>query len=230
MAVMKAVSMLVACSICIVSVQRVISAQDKCLPCHKAEVVAFAQSGMGRSVASQMPRLPLFKEETSGLALSVLERSGQTYHRVERAGIAAEHPVAIAIGSGAVGHSYGIRIGQSLFQSPISWFSQTHRWDASPGYDRKAGLDFDRRITMECLFCHSGGMRQVTDSPHAITCERCHAASGKHFANPAKLDRSARDRICEQCHLQGEARILNPGAGGAMPIPCLYLCGLQFPG
>jgi tetratricopeptide (TPR) repeat protein len=189
-----------------------ISAQDKCLPCHKAEIAAFAPSGMGRSIAAPMPRLPSFHEQTSDLTLSVEERSGKTYHRVERAGIVAEHPVAIAIGSGAVGHSYGVRIGQSLFQSPISWFSQAHRWDASPGYDRKTGLDFDRRITMECLFCHSGGMRQVTDAPHAITCERCHAASDKHFANPAKLDPSARDRICEQCHLQGEARILNPGA------------------
>ena len=64
---------------------------------------------------------------------------------------------------------------------------------------------------MECLYCHTGKMRQVTDPAHSITCERCHVQSGKHFTNPAKLAPAARDSVCEQCHLQGEVRVLRSG-------------------
>jgi len=52
----------------------------------------------------------------------------------------------------------------------------------------------------------------------AISCERCHGASDEHLkrpapgsiVNPAKLAPAARDSICEQCHLAGVTRILNP--------------------
>ncbi len=189
-----------------------ISAQEKCLPCHEAEVKAFAQTGMGRSIAqSELPTVS-FQHKPSHSSMAVQFRGGQMYHRVERNGLTAEYPIAIGIGSGNVGHSYAVLIGGSLFESPISWFSQPGRWDLSPGYGGQTNPGFDRRITMECLYCHTGGMRQGTDAPHSITCERCHAASATHFANPAKLPPAARDSICEQCHLQGEARILNPGS------------------
>lgn len=67
------------------------------------------------------------------------------------------------------------------------------------------------------------GMRNRYDSPpvaeEGISCERCHGPTAQHLAkplranivNPARLEPAARDSICEQCHLQGEARILNPG-------------------
>ena len=53
----------------------------------------------------------------------------------------------------------------------------------------------------------------------AITCERCHGdgaahvrrPSSKNIVNPAALSGAARDSVCEQCHLEGETRILNPG-------------------
>jgi len=133
-------------------------------------------------------------------------------HRVERAGLAAEYPIAFTIGSGNVGHSFAVRIGEAFFQSPASWFSQSKRWDMSPGFEHDAAPDFDRRIQPECLNCHSNGVRGDTEEPQPISCERCHEKRGKHFANPAKLPVQERDVICESCHLQGEARILDPGS------------------
>ena len=35
--------------------------------------------------------------------------------------------------------------------------------------------------------------------------------SAKNIINPSKLPHRARDSICEQCHLEGETRLLNPG-------------------
>ena len=171
---------------------------------------------MGRSVTNSSPPDTAFHRGST--LLSVRTRGGATIHSVRRDGLTAEYPVAFAIGSGNVGHSYAVRLGNSLFQSPISWFSQAGRWDLSPGFENHPSIDFDRRITMECLYCHTGGMRKVDDPPHAITCERCHAPSGKHFSKPG-------NDTCEQCHLQGAARVLNSGSSwsGAVPRYTTYV-------
>ena len=54
---------------------------------------------------------------------------------------------------------------------------------------------------------------------NGIRCDRCHGLGEDHarrpsagnIVNPAKLPAAARDSICEQCHLEGETRMLNPG-------------------
>ena len=56
-------------------------------------------------------------------------------------------------------------------------------------------------------------------SVEAISCDRCHGDTAAHLQhpsrqniiNPQRLSARARDSICEQCHLTGEARVLNPG-------------------
>jgi len=59
-----------------------------------------------------------------------------------------------------------------------------------------------------------------TPFPHlAIGCDRCHGPTTAHLANPSSanivdpenLEPNARDSVCEQCHLIGAARVLNPG-------------------
>lgn len=77
------------------------------------------------------------------------------------------------------------------------------------------------------MFCHSNtaNLKPGTDNQFRepaltpISCERCHGASETHIRrpvrdsiiNPVKLSPKLRDSICEQCHLEGEVRILNPG-------------------
>ena len=54
---------------------------------------------------------------------------------------------------------------------------------------------------------------------HAIGCERCHGPGELHvrgdmehtIVNPARLSPPLRDAVCEQCHLEGEARLLRAG-------------------
>ncbi|MDQ6700636.1 MAG: hypothetical protein M3Z36_10680 [Acidobacteriota bacterium] len=194
---------------------RPLLAQSECLPCHKLQVEAFAQTGMGRSVATAVNAMPppaTFRDTRSGALFSVEHRDGKVFHAVQRYGLTAEYPIAFAIGSGKVGYSFAVRVGDSLFESPISWFSQARRFDLSPGFGNDPNVDFDRRLTMGCLYCHTGQMRKVSDPPHSISCERCHATSGKHFANPVKLAPPARDIVCEQCHLLGESRVLRSGS------------------
>ncbi len=140
------------------------------------------------------------------------------------------------IGSGSHGRSYLINRDGYLFQSPISWYSQKNIWDLSPGYtpDRL----FERRVGPSCLFCHCNDADPVPDTAnlyrepivrsHAIGCERCHGPGELHAAsrargeapdspadptivNPGHLEPALREAVCQQCHLQGEARVLRRG-------------------
>jgi hypothetical protein len=192
--------------------------RQECLPCHAAEVSAFGKTGMGTSASTWRPPNGSAAHSLSGSRFEINLRDRVMRHRIERNGLAAEYPVALAIGSGKVGQSYAVRIGDGLFQSPISWFSQGKRWGISPGFEQDKAPDFDRRITRECLLCHTS-MASVTDTPKPISCEQCHARTTKHYANPAKLPRAERDSVCESCHLQGEARVLAPGSSWESPNP-----------
>jgi hypothetical protein len=60
---------------------------------------------------------------------------------------------------------------------------------------------------------------------HAIGCERCHGPAAKHVANggvisagldptivnPRKLPAALRESVCQQCHLEGKARVVRRG-------------------
>jgi hypothetical protein len=99
----------------------------------------------------------------------------------------------------------------------------------APGYEKSRGPDFIRPATIECLLCHSGqpllleGTLSEYESPafaaEAISCDRCHGDPSRHLkeplggtiVNPAKLEPATRASVCEQCHLMGVARVLNPG-------------------
>ena len=162
----------------------------------------------------------------TGAELSITERDGRMIHSLAANGFTAEHAVAYQIGAGKIGYTYAVLIGDYLFESPASWYRK-HGWDFSPGYGNMASADFDRLIDSACLFCHSGnakfvgsdGRRFFGGALTPVGCERCHgptedhvrAPSAKNIVNPAKLSSRARDSICEQCHLEGETRLLNPG-------------------
>ena len=147
--------------------------------------------------------------------------------RLSAHGLTAEYPVAYAVGAGKVGFSYLISLPPYLFQSPVSYYSQASIWDVTPGYEHEGVLDFTHPIAEGCVFCHSNKVNLVPGTENQfrepalapISCERCHGDTTAHLAkpvagsiiNPARLPQKARDSVCEQCHLEGEARILNPG-------------------
>src|SRR5436305_15335430 len=90
-------------------------------------------------------------------------------------------------------------------------------------------------MTEACLFCHANRAPALEcyvdryDHPfasgHSIGCERCHGPGQKHvtegglltqgfdptIVNPAKLDYPLREAVCQQCHLEGKARVVRRG-------------------
>lgn len=197
-------------------------AAHSCLPCHQKQVTGFAQTGMGRSASTQIS-LP------DGQVRNGMAAVRNVHEQTILSASSEKFPLAYAIGSGNEGVSLLVNVNSFLFQAPVSWYSKRKQWDLSPGFEHDTTLTFDRGVGSDCLFCHTGKASPVPGTLNryrepvlaevAIGCERCHGSSESHLkmpqrgniVNPVKLDVTRRDSVCEQCHLGGEARILNPG-------------------
>ena len=140
--------------------------------------------------------------------------------------IQGTRPLEYFVGSGTVGRSYLFSIDRFLYQAPVSYYSSTHRWDLSPGYQDSDRLHLTRPVEPACLRCHAsrlqplpGTLNGYADPPFlegGIGCERCHGPGEGHIkggpgiVNPRKLQPDRRDSVCAQCHLTAAARIDNP--------------------
>ncbi|HLJ93226.1 MAG TPA: multiheme c-type cytochrome [Gemmataceae bacterium] len=144
--------------------------------------------------------------------------------------------VQFVVGSGEHGRSYLIDRDGYLFASPITWYPQKGIWDLAPGYAAN-NPHFGRPIGPDCLFCHANQVEHVNNTANryrlplfrgtAIGCERCHGPGQLHvqrhqesgevagvdetIVNPRQLERGLREAVCQQCHLQGEQRVLRRG-------------------
>ena len=201
---------------------------NRCVFCHPAEVEGYARSAMAHSLrrAGQEPDGTV----TAGATRITAHSSADGYwQRRENGEDKTEYRADYVVGSGNHANGYLINLGGHLFQSPIAYYKSRQAYDLAPGYENTPDPDFTRPVSEECVLCHSGTALHVSGtlnqyrSPvfpaEGITCERCHGPVDKHLAdprastivNPAKLERGARDSICEQCHLFGAARVPNPG-------------------
>ncbi|MSP74224.1 MAG: tetratricopeptide repeat protein, partial [Myxococcales bacterium] len=141
------------------------------------------------------------------------------------------------IGSGNHTRSYLGKVEGEVVELPMTWYSRRKLWDMSPGYEQRDHFRFARTIKPECIFCHNDltpvidGTMSSYQEPMAlgISCARCHGDGTKHAAqrlagkgppagqldpsivNPARLPPQRQLEVCQQCHLQGEARVLLAG-------------------
>jgi Cytochrome c554 and c-prime len=151
------------------------------------------------------------------------------WQQLESGAEATDYRIDYVIGSGNHASGYLLDVAGHLFQSPIAYYKSRQAYDLAPGYEGLSHPDFTRPISEACLFCHAGAALKIPGTSNqyrsppfaaeSITCERCHGSAEKHLTdpragtiiNPAKLAPAACDSICEQCHLLGVGRVLNPG-------------------
>lgn len=201
---------------------------SRCQFCHASEVEGYAQSAMAHSLrrAGQEPEGTV---DTPEAKITMHSSPTGYWQRLQSGGDITNYRIDYVIGSGNHAAGYLLDLGGHLFQSPVAYYSSRHAYDLAPGYEGLPNPDFTRPVAEACLFCHSGTALHVPGtsnryrippfSAEAITCERCHGSAEKHLSdpragtiiNPAKLEPAARDSICEQCHLLGVGRVLNPG-------------------
>ncbi|MFM8190038.1 MAG: hypothetical protein ACKN85_16265, partial [Pirellula sp.] len=121
---------------------------SNCAQCHKDLCTTFHQHPMGRSAilagADELEKLDaeaMNPCQVGPYEMSVRIEDGKMIHSLSAKTSdgqvlpSVDYPTSIAIGSGTRGRSYLVYDGDSVWQSPISWFSTKSRWDISPGFD-----------------------------------------------------------------------------------------------
>jgi hypothetical protein len=147
-------------------------------------------------------------------------------------------PIDIVIGSGVRGQSYLYWKGDSLFELPVSYWSDGHQWINSPGY-RNGPPNFQRKVIPRCMECHVSYIKPLSPDPAAsrydkttlqtgISCETCHGPGLAHatlrragasghpkspdpsILNPAAFSRDRQIDMCALCHSGARQEALAP--------------------
>ena len=149
-------------------------------------------------------------------------------------------PVDYVIGSGQRGHSFFTFQSGAIYQTQISWYSQKKIWDLSPGF-QESRLRPVTSSCLVCHSGGVRPQGQTLNrfnenapfQSAAISCERCHGPGQLHveareqryitistdrpidytIVNPIHLKPALRENICQQCHLEGTARVLRRSRG-----------------
>jgi hypothetical protein len=235
------------------------SEDETCAPCHQKEALTFAQTEHHRTssfpsqesirgsfaggsnelkIADPAPVIgdpgltyKMTRSDSSFLVSAITGFTGQTQTRTEAVGL--------VIGSGVRGQSYLYWKGDSLFELPVSYWSDGNRWINSPGF-RNGPPNFDRPASPRCLECHMTFMQTISNDPASnryeksksipgISCETCHGPGAAHIAahhahtpstnesivNPAKLSRDRQVDLCSLCH----SGVRQPSGAGFAYVP-----------
>jgi len=202
--------------------------ETACMKCHRDQANGFERSKMARSMR-RSDREPDGVVHAAEATIRVFSNQNGTWQTLESHGHTETYRVEYVIGSGTHAAGYIISLANHLFQSPVAYYRRRAAYGLAPGYETETDPDFTRPVKPGCLFCHAGAfagipgtINQYATQPFshlAISCNRCHGPVSEHLAhpspsnivNPASLDPVSRDSVCEQCHLKGVARVLNPG-------------------
>ncbi len=219
-----------------------------CRTCHEPIYQTFIQTGMGQSfglaskekTAADFSRAhsivydtaldfyykPFFAHDT----FFILEYRMQGHDTVHR----HLQQVNYIVGSGQHTNSHIFSTNGYLYQAPITFYTQKHRWDLAPGFEKGSSSRFSRMIQIECMSCHNGfpdfdanSDNKFTSLKTGIDCERCHGPGSLHIedrknnrpvdtskgpdytiVNPRRLSTELQNNVCQRCHLQGIA-VLN---------------------
>lgn len=217
-----------------------------CASCHSDEYAGFQDHGMADSFYPVKPdNRPedfsvdaIYHAETD-FYYQPIEDDGEYYqleYRLDDAGNrihSVRRRMDYVVGSGGAAFTYLTSENDHLFELPLTWYTQTGRWDFSPGYD-VSNLRFSRLILDRCMACHNSYPEDIENLdgkylslPEGIGCERCHGPGSVHvderlsdpdysgidttIVNPAHLSLDRRLDVCQQCHLNGSVNVLREG-------------------
>ena len=219
------------------------------LPCRDLQVVQTNRHGPVHGAGNDpsladLPTPATVYDKDLGQYFEVLRKDGQWYqsqYALDNNGkelFRQTVKMQYAVGAGENGIGFVVERdgehGRFLFEAPLSYYTQAHRWSFSPGYEIQ-NRGFTRPILAQCITCHSGQPKPVAgqvglyqDPPFdelAVGCENCHGPGALHVAehssgqkatspsmvNPAHLSGWLADNICMRCHQGKDVRVNAPG-------------------
>lgn len=204
-----------------------------CRPCHEDIYESYSRTAMARTSGPALPELieGSFEHAPSRVSYRILRQARTGVLTYDRAGSPELHgsqPLKYYVGSKTRGRTFLFEIDGFLYQAPINYYTAKDGWEMSPGYSQLREMELNHPVDSTCLFCHSSRVQPALKGTvnrfaaeaflqDGVGCERCHGPGSDHIRglgamiNPGKLAGERRDSICEQCHLEGEARIARAG-------------------
>ncbi len=226
-----------------------------CISCHQQESTSYFHTAhyLTSRLASRDSVLGSFKPGSNKLTIIapgnpagepalqfVMEEKDGKYFESAKTGwpddfVTRTEQIDIVTGSGVRGATYLYWQGDRLFELPVSYWTDGHKWINSPGYTNGTA-DFSRPINPGCLECHASYIEPLSTDPSAneylpdslvtgITCERCHGPGLEHIArqkagaaategqailNPAHFSRDRQVDLCALCHNGTQRESLAP--------------------
>ncbi len=229
-----------------------------CTGCHRAEAESYAHTShhLASQPATKDSVLGDFREGANILTISNRKdkpaepvlffkmdaKNGEFYQTAftgwgDQLASRAER-IDVVTGSGVRGQTYLYTQGDRLFELPVSYWTDGHRWINSPGYVNGTA-DFLRPVNPGCLECHATYIQPISSSPltnsyvrdsliTGISCETCHGPGVAHIAkyaghpanqagtadtailNPKKFSRDRQVDACAVCHNGTQRTALTP--------------------
>jgi hypothetical protein len=223
-----------------------------CVSCHKEQSMPYLHTSHHRTsqLANKDSVLGSFQEGSN--VLTIVDPTGTTaepglyfkmeakdggYYETAVTGWGSQlqrrtEQINVVTGSGVRGATYLYWQGDQLFELPVSYWTEGHRWINSPGYEN-GSANFARPVNPGCLECHATYIKALSADPltnhydrdslvTGISCESCHGPGADHIArqkdgsakaagqailNPATFSRDRQVDLCALCHngIQREA-------------------------
>jgi hypothetical protein len=172
--------------------------------------------GLSSAFAQHVSDHPL-RESADGFTFSYTPVYGGLQVTAQRSQQTATGVIEWVLGAGSQGQTPVIRVGETLFESRVSYFTRLNQFGITIGQpggksvDASAalGLRQSRHDATTCLECHSTGVsKDLEPIIPGVQCARCHAGSEEHansegkapVVNPGKLPARDQIKVCGVCH------------------------------
>jgi predicted CXXCH cytochrome family protein len=209
-----------------------------CANCHQQIYDRYRTTAKARGSGDALPALlpGSFHHEPSNVSYRVYEQDGaawMSYSRPAsdpRGALDGHMQLRFYIGSGHRGRTYLFQAGNQWFELPINYYTRRAGWDMAPAFGDSARLPAPLPVDPNCLHCHATAVQPSLSTARnsfatipfkqgGVGCSSCHGDPAAHLAsnghapiaNPVKMSAAARDSVCLQCHLEGDAVVYRPG-------------------
>ncbi len=195
---------------------------NQCVSCHPAETRLHQQSrmahamtsGLSSSFATHLSSQPL-RESADGFQFFYKPVETGLQVTAQRGDQSASGVIEWVLGVGSQGQTPLVRVGDSLFESRVSYFPQLDRYGVTIGQpagtsssaENALGLKQSHKDARSCLLCHATGVSENLEPViPGVQCERCHAGADQHalnltpVGNPGKMSPRQQLNVCGACH------------------------------
>lgn len=211
------------------------NADAACAKCHEKIYLSYLQTPMANGSGLAAKRLvPGEYDHTLAQVDYKLEnvngKAVLAWNNLRDPGASGHYNLTYFLGSGHLGTTWLYSVNHYWFESPVAWYSATHRYDMKPGLAKSTSMLPALPMQSECMRCHMsdvqpsapGTTNRYSGQPFlhgGITCESCHGDTSQHLlskgkipvVDPAKLTPEKRDSICISCHLEGDVTVDRAG-------------------